>query len=336
MENYGIPSIPAQMDALGGYLALEVAREGPLTHPGAHAFQSGRGAFLALLEVVKPAKVWLPWYLCDSMSEPLEQAGVKSQRYRLAPDFSIGAQIDLGPRDLLLSVNYFGLMDRGQQKVLTQYPVSQVVIDNSQALYSPALRGLASIYSPRKFLGVPDGGYLVAAGVNIPGYREDSGSLARSRHLLERIGCGAEAGYAAFTKAEASLSGLPPQRMSTLTQRLLASADHPAVQRKRRRNFAFLQERLGHHNLLQWTLEAKAVPLCYPFLPRRTGVRAALLQARIYTAAYWPELLDPAREMPQTERGWSSELLALPLDQRYEPDYLERWMVLPLLSLLKS
>lgn len=36
-----------------------------------------------------------------------------------------------------------------------------LIVDNALALYSPARSGVASLYSPRKFSGLPDGGIAV-------------------------------------------------------------------------------------------------------------------------------------------------------------------------------
>jgi hypothetical protein len=111
---------------------------------------------------------------------------------------------------------------------------------------------------------------------------------------------------------------------------------HPEVQQRRRRNFQFVKERLDGFNQLKWSLGEDAVPLCYPLLPSASSIRPMLWKARIYAPCYWPELLEPARPVPPTERLWASDLLALPIDQRYEPELLEKYVVAPLASLLRT
>jgi len=331
-----MPAIPPQMDAIGGYFPLEpLGRGAPGFHASGHSLQSGRAAFLALLEATRPARVWLPWYLCDSMAEPPAQTGIEVRRYALNPDFSM-APIELGPGDLLVGVNYFGLLDDASDRLILRYPPSQVVLDNSQAFYARPRACLASIYSPRKFFGVPDGGYLIAPGMRIAEYPQDASSQGRSVHLYKRRQFGAEAGYADFAAAERSLSDQPALRMSAFTQGLMAQIPHDEVQRRRRRNFLFMKQRLDEFNQLEWSLREDTIPLCYPFLPRVSGLRQALWQARIYAACYWPELLDPARPVPPTERLWAANLLALPIDQRYDTNVLEEHVVLPLVSLLSA
>jgi len=325
-----------EQDAIGGYLPLELgAAGGPPPHlAGAHAFQSARAAFLALLEKVRPSMVWLPWYLCDSMAEPLAQAGIAARRYALDAEF-LPQQVELRRGELLLHVNQFGLLGAQQRLLAARLPAGQLVFDNSQAFYAEPLPALASLYSPRKFLGVPDGGYLVAPGLELPEPPRDSGSPGRCTALLLRHAEGAEAGYAAFGAAEATLSGQPPRRMSRLTERLLAQVDHARVRQRRRANFALLAAALAPANALHWELDGDAVPLCYPLMPPRAGLRQQLVAGRIYTPCYWPELLD-GRPLPPRETQWATRLLALPVDQRYDEETLRARLLAPLRALLAT
>jgi hypothetical protein len=330
--DFRIPRVPVDMDAIGGYFALEPAGSSePTFHGQARSFQSARVAFAALLQTVKPRRVWMPWYLCDSMAEPLASQQVAAQRYALGPDFSIAGPVHLEPDDLLLYVNYFGLHDHVLDRLALTYPQAQLVFDNAQAFYSRPRPVLATLYSPRKFLGVPDGGYLWAPTLPIPRYARDADSRSRAVHLFKRHELGAEAGYADFAKAEASLSGQDLLEMSHFTQHLLSQVPHPAVRSRRRENFAFLANRLGPFNQLAPALGDDAVPACYPFLPcGPAGLHRLLWDARIFAARYWPELMEPARATPGMERRWAAELVALPIDQRYTRETLEEYVVRPL------
>lgn len=329
--------VPSGRDAIGGYFALEPGGEAERTfHVSGQAFQSARAAFLAAISHVGPRRVWLPWYLCDSMIEPLAQTGVEAVRYGLSPSFTLPRTIPLKADDLLLGVNYFGLMDREMDRLAASHPAAQVIIDNSQAFYSPPRPVLGNIYSPRKFMGVPDGGFWI--GQPLPGERAiDDRSPIRMAHLLKRREGGAEAGYADFQAAEASLSSLPPLAMSMQTRGLVDCAAHGSIQESRRRNFQFLADRLGALNEVSWALEPDAVPLCYPLLTHAVaGLREALWSARIYAGAYWRELLDPSRPVPEQERYWARWLIALPIDQRYDRVTLAEFVADPLLEALSG
>ncbi|WP_054773161.1 hypothetical protein, partial [Methylogaea oryzae] len=257
------------------------------------------------------------WYLCDSMVEPLRMAGVECARYAIGADLAPAGPIPLGAGDWLLYVNYFGLCDGQVDRLLASYPAGQVVVDNSQAFYSAPRPCLATIYSPRKFFGVPDGGYLVTELALVPPAEQDGDSIDRCCHLLQRLAFDAESGYAQFAAAEQSLAGLPPKRMSSLTEKLLNAIDYEAAGSRRRENFAFLQQRLGNANRLPLAPQPDAEPLCYPFLPESPIRRGALQARRLYVPQYWPELLAENIPIPPFERGLADGLIPLPVDQRY-------------------
>ena len=69
-------------------------------------------------------------------------------------------------------------------------------------------------------------------------------------------------------------------------------------------------------NAIAWRLDDGAVPLCYPLLASRPGLRELLRAQRIYLPCYWPELLTRSG-VPERERQWAERLLPLPVDQRY-------------------
>lgn len=329
------PAPPPHRDALGGYFGVEpTGAAQPWPWPGGLLYQSGRAAFLALVECLRPEAVWMPWFICDAMCEPLAQAGIRIRRYALGADFRIAAAPSLAAREALLYVNYFGLCGDIVSELETTYPREQLIVDHAQALYA-APAGIASIYSPRKFVGVPDGGILLTALPVPPPDARDDGSEGRLRGPRLRDALGAEAGRAAFREAEASLSGLPPLAMSLLTQHMLAGIDHAGVAEARRRNFEHLHVALRDYNrlrLCQPSLPGE-VPLCYPFWPARAIDRALLHRAGVFVPTYWPELIAD-RRAAAPERRWAQEWLHLPIDQRCDTAQLQERIVEPLVRIL--
>jgi hypothetical protein len=307
--------------AIGGYFELELPRVDAPLHGNALRFQSSRAAFLALLRAGRPTAVWMPWYVCDAMIEPLRMTGTPVKRYRLDADLRVQSA-DLAHGEWLVYVNYFGLCARQVDDVLSRFPRERVLIDNAQALFARPADCLATLYSPRKFLGVPDGGYLVTQQpVDIPA-AFDEGSLLRCGHLLTRLAKDAEAGYADYAAAEESLKLQEPLRMSTLTERLLASIDYDSVRARRVENFAFLHEKLQRYNRFTFRYDEQTVPLCYPLFDAPTGAREALRAQRIYTPTYWPDVAD-AKGAPDFERDLPGSTLCVPCDQRLTRDDLE-------------
>lgn len=310
------------MKAIGGYFELELP-PGKEFYPDALMFQSARAAFLALLRVGAPRRVWMPRFICGSMFAPLYQADIECLFYSIDDKLDISDQIKLDDGDWLLYVNYFGICSRQVDRVLTRFNPYQVVIDNSQAFFSPSRDCLATIYSPRKFFGVPDGGLLFSQlQISLP-EEEDSGSLNRMVRLLTRLAESPEAGYEDYQRAEMSLQDIEPRRMSRLTQRLLLSLDFEVIRRKRNDNFRSLHERLGEYNPLQIDLSAVDGPLCYPFITKEAGLRQELINERIFVPTYWPDILS--REDEGSYEYWMvNACLALPCDQRYDKSEMER------------
>ena len=190
-----------------------------------------------------------------------------------------------------------------------------LIIDNSQAFYS-APHSVASIYSPRKFFGVPDGGLLISDAHLDEMITQDI-SLDRTIHLLKRIELGANAAYQDFKNSDRLLDNQPIKRMSNLTSSILKGIDYKETKQKRKQNFDFLHQTLGEKNMWKFSVRDDEVPLVYPFLPAKHGgeIKKKLIDNHIYTATYWPG---------QRDRTFGNmlehELVCLPIDQRYDCD----------------
>jgi hypothetical protein len=122
-------------EAIGGYLELELPREGTEFHRGALRFQSSRAAFLALLRTCRPTAVWMPWYICESMVEPVMMAGIPIKRYEIDERLRIKSA-EPADGEWLLYVNYFGISGNNVEDVLDRFPRTRVVIDNAQAFFA--------------------------------------------------------------------------------------------------------------------------------------------------------------------------------------------------------
>lgn len=303
---------------IGGYFELELPSENPPIYANAHNFQSARSAFYALLLSLKPEKVWMPYYICDSMIAPLTAAGVEIGYYSLNSDFSIKNDIDLKKSEWLFYVNYFGICGSQQQKILEKYNCLQVVFDHSQAFFQKPLECLATIYSPRKFFGVPDGGLVITNQNILTPEDVDQASITRSAHLLKRLGSTPESGYSDFIESEKSLMELTPKKMSLFTQRILASIAYDNCRKKRNVNFKFIHNRLAEKNELSHIIDIEDLngPMIYPFLSNDPNLKKTLIENRIYVPTYWPEC-----ERHVCTKSYEKKLVAflvpIPCDHRY-------------------
>lgn len=311
--------------AIGGYFELEMPKRRVDIISNSSMFNSARAAFADLVDKLAIKEVWLPRYLCNSMLDIFASRFVALKYYDLNRDFTIKGDIALVGDAILLYVNYFGLCDAQAKAVISEYGKAFVVIDNSQAWFSPPCDTLATIYSPRKFFGLPDGGvmYCMDPRVQTPAHR-DASSETRMAHLISRIANSPEKSYQSFIEAEQSIAEMPVLAMSRLTERLLQSIDFESAKQARIRNARTLHSRLQKYNKLDVNIADDTAPLCYPLLPNRSmSSRADLIKSRIFVPSYWPEVLCRVEES-----GFESELvidgLFLPCDQRYDEGDMER------------
>lgn len=310
--------------AIGGYFELELPQKTPhKLFKDTYSFQSARAAFYSLLLSGKPAKVWIPRYICDSMIKPLELAKINFDFYSIDESFSIIENIQLLDNEWLLYVNYFGLCSKQENEILKKYPSNQVICDHSQAFFVEPLKNcLATIYSLRKFFGVPDGGLMYTNQfVNQKGL--DETSINRTSHLLKRIALNPEKGYLDFIEAEKTLDNICTKKMSTLTNRILQSIDMNYVKQRRNKNFLFLHKYLGTYNDIGLNFDKIKGPLCYPFLTHEKGLRDCLIKEKIFVPKYWPEIGNRFLEK-NIEKKFLTELLPIPCDQRYFESDMQR------------
>ena len=110
------------------------------------------------------------------------------------------------------------------------------------------IAGIDTVYSCRKFFGVPDGGYVYCTTFLKNALSQDA-SKDRMTHVLGRYeGENASDYYAAFKSNDRSFKDLPLMEMSKLTHNLLKAADYDSICQKREENFEYLHKALGDKN----------------------------------------------------------------------------------------
>lgn len=308
----------SHLPSIGGYLELEIPKRKNSFLSQFYKFQSARSAFLALLKSGKPKRVWIPNYICSAMLAPLTELNIEHIFYDVDENLNISPRVSLQTKDWLLYINYFGICDHQIKEILSKFNPKQIVLDYSQAFFSHLYNNtLATIYSPRKFFGIPDGGLLYS---HIPIEKINKTnitSFSRTQHLLQRLGGSAEDGYGSFLAAEESLcSELEPQKMSALTERILHSIDFKHIYEKRRQNFQTLHRLLESTDPLLKNTDEIEAPLFYPyFTPAAEKIKINLINNRIFIATYWA---DAANRMKQESIDrFIKNMLPLPIDHRY-------------------
>lgn len=303
------------MKVIGGFFELEL-RKGKEYHNNAIKLNTGRNAFEYILKVNNYKKVYLPYYTCSVMLEPIKKLFLEYSYYHIDQNFlPLFNWSDIKEDEVFVYTNYFGICDNIVFKVSKN--CKNLIIDNAQAFYSKPINGIDTFYSPRKFFGVPDGAYLYCNKL-LNEYLEQDESLNRMGHLIGRIDKSAEEYYEEFLNNENLLSHQPIKRMSKLTISLMRNIDYNKVKNKRKENFEFIHKRIGKLNELKIELEEDSVPMVYPFLiSNGKQIREKLIKNKIYIATYWPNLISELKN-DTLEFYLASNLLPLPIDQRYD------------------
>lgn len=299
----------------GGYLPLELA------HGNEHYDQysndmlrlnSGRTALYCALVDAKVKKLYLPLYMCDSISQPVNSLKIDCEYYRIDHHFK-PINVNLKENECILWANYFGTM--------TQITIGEIVgkyknliLDNTQAFFAEPIEDVYNIYSCRKFFGVCDGAYLIKKGLKELQLEQDI-SYERAQYILKSIELGTNTAYCDHLNSEELLDGRY-LKMSKLTQRILSSIDYPVIQQKRKDNFLELYNRLQDFNELDVNPKTDT-PMIYPLLVTNQKLRQMLIENKIYVPTWWRHVVE-LTDSNDFENRLTKYLIPLPIDQRYD------------------
>lgn len=304
------------MKEIGGYFELELKDRGDFIHDRGILVNTGRNALeLILRHLPCDSKVYIPSYTCEVVLEPFEKLGIQYSFYSVNSQLEISEELLIGKKEFLLYTNYFGVKDNYVRGLLNQYP-GRVIVDNAQALFMEPTE--MCFYSPRKFVGIPDGGvaYLNDS-VDVTVFERDY-SFDKCSHLLKRLDVNAEAGYADFKYNSSLLKGQPIKQMSNLTKALLRSIDYENIKKLRRENFAELHFMLGSSNKLKLEdIDSFACPMVYPYMTDDVNLRQRLIDNKVFVATYWPNVADSISCIGIKET-LVNKIIAIPVDQRYQ------------------
>lgn len=308
------------MDAIGGYFGFELA-DLKEYHDQAIGLNTGRNAFEYILRSTGYNKVFIPYFTCSVILEPILKLNIQYEFYKIDENFEPLFDYNLIDENCgFLYTNYFGLKD--EFTITLSKICKNLIIDNAQSFFSKPISGIDTFYSPRKFFGLPDGGYVYSNKTLMQKLSVDH-SVLRFNHLLKRIDDSAEAGYADFATNDANLKNQPILQMSNITKKLLRSINYDMVSSKRIENYNYLNHKLGHLNKLKFGNCQNQVPLVYPFWCEIDNLRNKLTENKIYTATYWPNVIEWTNS-DALERSFVKHIIYLPIDQRLNVIDLQR------------
>ena len=306
------------MKAIGGYFELELSKKAEY-HQEAIRLNTGRNALEYILLVNVYSKVYVPFFTCEVLLEPLHKHKIAYEFYCINEQFEpVFDYNKIKSNEAFLYTNYFGLKD--SFIILLVKICKNVVIDSSQSFFSKPVKGIDTFYSARKFFGVPDGAYLYST-KKLPVILKKDISFDRFSHLLKRLDCGAEKGYEDFVFNDSNLNHQDIKEMSILTKSLLKTIDYKFCIKKRKSNFDFLNKNLKNTNKLILNSFPEA-PMVYPYWSEKENLRLKLIDHKIFTPVYWDNVLKWAKK-DSLEYGMTKQVIYLPIDHRYDQTEME-------------
>lgn len=300
------------MKEIGGYFELDrLTSDKGEYYKDLVSLNTARNALVYLVKAKRINKIYIPYLLCDSVSLVCDKEGIAYEYYHTDENFQPIFNRELKDNEYLYVVNLYGQLSNERiLELKRQY--KRIIADNIHAFFQKPVDGIDTIYSCRKFFGVPDGAYLATDCLLDEDLPIDN-SESRIGHIYGRIKDGATAHYAEFQANDASFEQLPLMRMSELTHNMLSKIDYDQIRGIREKNYSYLNEQLGDMNKLK--LRIPEGPYAYPFYCENgMKVKKKIAEKKIYVATLWPNVLELDGI---EEKEYAENILPLPCDQRY-------------------
>lgn len=304
---------------------------------------SARAGIYYLVETLRPGTVWMPSYLCVTMIESIAHRNSIIRFYPVDGALSLSdlawlKQVRMG--DIACVIDYFGYHSPIEMKRAVRAAGAWVLEDACQALMTDGLGEEADylLFSPRKFLGVPDGGVLVP--LNGDSFAKVVLDEAPARWWLTMFGAsllrrefdrrGGDSTdrrwFELFREADANA----PQgafAISSLSKALLFEAfDYDSIAERRRANYRVLWQRLAPIALLP-VINSEVVPLGFVIRLKtreeRDRIRHQLIAQNIYPPVHWPIHKVVPERFVDSHRLCDT-IMTLPCDQRYDESDMQR------------
>lgn len=296
------------MREIGGYIELDTYT-GSMLHSDGIKLNCGRNALAYLIKAKGIKKIYMPKFMCDSCDNVLADKSVYVERYSIGWDFKpILDSYD--ENSWIYVVNFYGQLSNEYLGSLEGH----IIVDNAQAYFQDMIPGIDTLYTCRKFFGVPDGAILYTDTILEENFPQDE-SFERMHYLLGRFERPASEFYSEYVNNNRLFKDEPVKRMSKLTENLLCGIDYEVIRNIRKQNFKYLHEKLGKYNKL--SLEIPEGAFMYPFyIENGAEIRKVLQKMKIFIPTLWPAVFELCHEN-ELEYDLAKNILPLPVDQRY-------------------
>ncbi|MBP5398634.1 MAG: hypothetical protein J6Y32_08465 [Bacteroidales bacterium] len=315
-------------------------------------FSLCREAIFSIAETLSSSNktVLLPAYTCDTVITPFKELGWSCVYYPIDRNLRIGINevrrlTEQYNPSLLLVHPFYGMdlsSDEEELLLFVHRRSCKIIVDITQCIFTTKRIDFIDFYvgSYRKWFPIPDGGFLEAKEFydsNIERMSENSDfvSLQTDSMLLRGIyyDTGNELIKSVSRRINAKAAELidhsvKPHGISTLSYSILATENKEENQKTRLANFQYLYEKLPQNDEFCFICRdlkcISSAPLYFPvFVKERTRLQRELAAHKIYAPVLWPVVYEDVL-INDTIRFIYDHILAIPIDQRYDSDDMNR------------
>lgn len=306
--------------------------------PTSSFYLNARSAIFSVISSLHPKTVWMPSYLCLSMLESPKVANIPVRFFPVNKYLQIeekGWISEIMQGDAVIVIDYFGFKIAQWVYGAIRQRGAWIIEDACHALLSSHVGQYSDfvVYSPRKFIGVPDGGILFSktpCAISTDRIKPPSSwwMKAFAACLLRREFDYSESDgdrvWFRLSKEIESEMPLGNYEASALSIAILELAtDWESISNKRRDNYLILLDDLKKYALYK-DLPDDVVPLGFPItVKNRDEMRQVLFEQNIYPPIHW-ELADAVPKQYVESHELSQHILTLICDQRYKKNDMER------------
>jgi hypothetical protein len=301
------------MKTYGSFFSLELNKSlQTVQSENIKLLNTGRNAFEYILRIRKPSKVFLPSLSCEALYTPLKRLSIPFVFYNVDEKFEpIFDFSDIHKTEYFLYINYYGLKDNYINGLVSK--VKNLILDNTQAFFSPIHKNIPTFNSLRKFFGVPDGSFLYNIDRSIE--LEKDYSAQRFQYLIKRLESPSNEVYQEYRKVEYELDNLEMKAMSDSTLKVFNTIPIMQIKTIRNTNFSHYNKYFGSINRILFN-EFDA-PHFYPlWIENGYILKKGLIKKGIFTATFWPNIFENS-DTTELEKEMANEIIPLPIDQRY-------------------
>lgn len=297
---------------------------------------NARSGIKLVVDELSPDTVWLPSYLCNSIILSIDPALTKIAFYSIDSCLKIESDYFvklIQPNDLFICIDYFGFPFDQVFLEKVKSRGCKILHDCSQALFFDWHDDICDyhLYSPRKFLGVPDGGVLhCREKINFSHitFKEPDNEtiyLLLQALIMRRefdIFGGDRKWNELFHTGESSFSA-GRCAMSQITQLFLNRAfDYLQIQMQRKENYLTLSQKLYDIALFP-ELSENVIPLGFPIkVNKRDQLQKELFAKNIFPPIHW-NIEEVVPNHFSESHLLSQDIMTLPCDQRYDKEDME-------------